>query len=131
MNWPKSTFYNRFLPKETLYRNKKFTEAEKSLLVDNIEKIIWSYKISPDTLNLQPSSLLELQVFTITTKDLYFDDKALVLIDQAIPFPVIFLVENNSKQKAFSVYYEDFSKKTKPLDTFSTSWQSSLNFSLD
>ena len=56
-----------------------------------MEKITWSYKLAPETINLPATkSVTEIQVFQIKLKEVKVSDEVLRAVDLAIPFPIIF-----------------------------------------
>ncbi|MFC1509800.1 DUF4391 domain-containing protein [Candidatus Omnitrophota bacterium] len=57
------------LPKNKIFEHASPTSAVKKLFVREVEKIIWSYKLSPETINLPAKvGILEIQIFTIILK---------------------------------------------------------------
>ena len=65
----------------------------KSLFVEQVDQILWAYKLSANTLNIpQTSEVSEIQVFSVKLKGDSIDDSVLKAIDLAIPFPILFEV---------------------------------------
>ena len=49
---PKSTEFNRRIPKQKFYENIDVSPALKRVFVEQIKIIYWRYKIAPSTVNL-------------------------------------------------------------------------------
>jgi len=63
-----------------------------------VGKISWSYKLSPETINLPArGSLQEIQVFTIELKTGTLKYDVLQAIDKAIPSPILFVLNFGNK----------------------------------
>ena len=68
-NFPKQAAFGRKLPKSKIYEYASPTSKVKEMFVRQVEKIIWSYKLSPETINLPvKGGVQEIQVFTIVLK---------------------------------------------------------------
>ena len=66
----------------------------------NKYKIIWSYKLSPETLNLPAKGGVdEIQIFTLILKNENLKNDVLAAIDKAIPSPIIFILRLESRIK--------------------------------
>ena len=90
-SFPKSAVVGRVLPKSKIYEHSKARSQLKNLFVEQIEQIIWQYKLAPETIHLpaQPD-VAEIQLFTVVLKVPECSPKVLDCIDRAIPFPIIF-----------------------------------------
>ena len=91
VKYPAQAAYGRTLPKNKLYAHSRASTRLKNLFVQQVEQIVWQFKLAPETINLpaQPA-VPEIQVFGIQLKtpELSFD--VLRAIDQAVQFPIIF-----------------------------------------
>lgn len=91
VHYPPQAAFGRALPKNKLYAHSHAGTRLKSLFVQQVEQIVWQFKLAPETINL-PSrpAVSEIQVFAIQLKtpELSFD--VLRAIDQAVQFPIIF-----------------------------------------
>ncbi len=100
---------------------------------DEIEKIIWTNKISPETLNIAASEYQELQVFDIYLKGADISLSVLKHIDSCIPYPILFIAYKSDEQKAVIAHKEASLKvaDTMKVDIyFDTGWQQKLNLEL-
>lgn len=104
---PKSTEYGKRIPKQTFYAKLTLAPEVKRALAEQINTIIWSNKISPETINLAPSETVkEIQVFMIRLNQATLDARILPLIDKQIPYHIVFVLEYNNRQQAWVCYKE-------------------------
>lgn len=114
--YPKQAEFNRVVPKGKIYEHAKASKRLKQLFVDQVEEIIWKYKLSPETTNLPASgSINEIQVFEIRLRTREFEPDLLQAIDKAIPFPLAFQLMDESKA-CFAVAYK------RPSEADSSKW---------
>ena len=63
---PETARFGRILPKKTLWEKAGMTPALQRYMTEEIERIRWAYKLSPDTMNLAPGKeVKEIEVFEI------------------------------------------------------------------
>jgi hypothetical protein len=63
----------------------------KDLFVEQVEQIVWRYKLAPETINLPAKpGVPEIQVFAIQLKTPELHRDVLRCIDGAVQFPIIF-----------------------------------------
>lgn len=104
---PKSTEYGKRIPKQTFYAKLTLAPEIKRAFAEQISAIIWSNKISPETINLAPSETVkEIQVFTIRLNQATLDARILPLIDKQIPYHIVFVLEYSNRQQAWVCYKE-------------------------
>ena len=90
-NYPETTVLKRVIPKSRIYAQIGSTKSLKDQFINEVEKITWSYKLAPETVNLPATkSVTEIQVFQIKLKEVKVSDEVLRAVDLAIPFPIIF-----------------------------------------
>ncbi len=113
LNFPKTTEFNKRIPKEKFYENLNVTPALKKCFVDQIKSIYWCNKIAPSTTNLSQGKIVtEIEVFEIKLKDGFLDEAVLRQIDKEIPYHIIFLLEYEGKYQAWTAYKEESSGNT-------------------
>ncbi len=126
--YPKKSHFGRVLPKNKIYANAKITASLKKKFVEQIDKIVWEYKLSPETINLPAKkNAPEIEIFTITLRQPDLREDVLRAIDNAIPFPIIYelVCERQIKMKAaFKRPSEGDSTKWVTETYFETDWQS-------
>lgn len=122
-NLPHTAKVNRVIPKNAFdaYTNSK----QKKLFTDLILRITWQQKLSPDTVNLEAKEILEIQIFKIELKVREEIQSLLDIINKAIPYNIIFIVEESD-----AIYLSTSTKHPHPVNadnsvidwTFRTSW---------
>ncbi|MCD8160526.1 MAG: DUF4391 domain-containing protein [Clostridiales bacterium] len=104
---PKSTEFNRRIPKQKFYENLTITPALKKQFVDAIKIIYWRNKIAATTMNLAPGKVVtEIEVFEIRLNTQGLDEAVLRQIDREIPYHILFLLEYNKQYQAWIGYKE-------------------------
>lgn len=104
---PKSTEFNKRIPKQKFYENLSVTPAIKTAFTEQIKIIYWRNKLAATTLNLAPGKLVtEIEVFEIRLTSPDLDEDILRLIDREIPYHILFLLEYDGKYQAAMGYKE-------------------------
>lgn len=133
MDLPASTVVNRFVPKEKFYSKTEVSPKVRQLFISEIEKVTWSNKIAPTTLNISSGKLLELQVFEILLKSHDISESVLRHIDKHIPYPILFIIKRDSSVKAAISFKEQNQRveNNMKVDTyFSTNWSTDIDLQL-
>jgi len=103
--YPEKCRFGRKIPKSKFYENANFNTKHKNKFINQIDKIVWQYKLAPDTLNLDATDVVpEIQVLDIFLKTKEIDQVMLELIDKAIPLPIIFQIYQEDKIKIKAAY---------------------------
>jgi hypothetical protein len=104
-DYPTKARFGRKIPKSKLYENASVNTKLKDKFVNQIEKIVWQYKLAPDTLNLDATNKVpEIQIFNIYLKAKEVDQALLEVIDKAINYPIIFQIHKGNKVKIKAAY---------------------------
>lgn len=104
---PKSTEFNKRIPKQKFYENLSVTPAMKTAFTEQIKIIYWRNKLAATTLNLAPGKMVtEIEVFEIRLTSPDLDEDILRLIDREIPYHILFLLEHDEKYQAAMGYKE-------------------------
>lgn len=104
---PKSTEFNKRIPKQKFYENLQVTPALKRFFVDQIKVIFWKNKIATTTINLaEGKDVTELEVFEIKLNGQELDESVLKQIDREIPYHILFLLQYENKYQAWIGYKE-------------------------
>jgi len=130
---PASTKVNRFVPKEKFYSKTTMSPKLRQQFTDEIEKITWTNKISPDTLNITAGDYAEIQIFEIGIKGSNVSTSVLKHIDTYIPYPILFIINRSSTSKAVISYKENAIRNQNNMKVdsyFETGWQQNLNLEL-
>ena len=121
--YPKQAAFGRVLPKNKIYEHSSATTRLKVSFVQQVEKIVWQYKLAPETINLPAKfGVPEIQVFSVTLKTPDLSIDVLRCIDLVVQFPIIFELHFEGKTQVIASY-----KRPNELD--SVSWQLSDYFS--
>ncbi len=104
---PKTTEFNKRIPKQKFYENLSVTPAIKKAFTDQIKIIYWRNKLAATTLNLAPGEqVTEIEVFEVRLASPDLDENVLRLIDREIPYHILFLLEYDGKYQAAIGYKE-------------------------
>ena len=125
LNFPKSTEFNKRIPKQKFYENIAVTSAMKRAFVEQIRIIYWRNKIATTTLNLAAGGqVTEIEVVEVRLSAPELDESVLRQIDREIPYHILFLLEYEGKYRAVIGYKEVAAGKTafKVDRYYSTDW---------
>lgn len=104
-DWPRAAAFGRVIPKTKIYEHAEANTTLKDLFVREVDQIVWSHKLAPETINLSATKQVsEIQVFRITARTATLDAAVLRAIDKAIPFPLIFEVANGGRVRLAAAY---------------------------
>lgn len=123
IKFPEYAKVGRIVAKENFYNG--IDTTTKNLFQSEILRITWEYKLAPNTINLPAKKWPEIEVFRISLKNSEVPEKVLKAIDSVIPYPILFLIEKGTVEKAVISYKEQSQKDENfaKVDTyFSTGW---------
>ena len=104
---PKTTEFNKRIPKQKFYENINVTPALRRIFVEQIKVVYWRNKIAPSTINLEAGNdVTEIEVFEVKLNRVPLDVSVLRQIDKEIPYHIIFLLEYEGKYQAWTAYKE-------------------------
>ena len=104
---PKSTEFNRRIPKQKFYENLTVSPTLKRIFVEQIRVIWWRNKIAPATMNLAAGeAVTEIEVFEVCLSTPQLDEAVLRQIDKEIPYHILFLLGYEGKYQAWTAYKE-------------------------
>lgn len=104
---PKTTEFNKRIPKQKFYEHINVTPALRRIFVDQIKVVYWRNKIAPSTINLEAGNdVTEIEVFEVKLNRVPLDVSVLRQIDKEIPYHIIFLLEFEGKYQAWTAYKE-------------------------
>lgn len=120
---PETTKVQRIIPKNTFdsYTNSQ----QKKLFTEKIIRITWMQKISKETVNLPSNEINEIQIFRIELKAKDDISAILEIIDRAIPYHIIFIVEygNDIYLSTSKKHASPINENTSVIDwTFKSDW---------
>lgn len=105
---PKSTEFNRRIPKQKFYENISVSPTLKRVFIDQIKVIYWRNKVAATTMNLAAGEVVtEVEVFEVKLNSPQLDSSVLKQIDKEIPYHIIFLLEYDGKYQVWTAYKEE------------------------
>lgn len=114
--FPAKAAFGRALPKEKIYAHTKPSRALRDRFVSQVSRIVWQYKLAPETTNLPARpGVPEIQIFDVILKNGELSEDVLRCIDKAIPFPIFFRLVFEDRVKVISAY-------KRPSDADSAKW---------
>lgn len=118
-NLPNICLVNKIIPKKTFYDKINMSLNLKREFIDLIDKIIWMYKIAPETYEIPKTDKIEeLQIFEIILKKREKPKKAISLISKLIPYPILFIIK----------YQNDFCYSIKVQEIYYSDWNEYIDF---
>lgn len=120
---PHTTKIQRVIPKNAF--DEYTTAKQKKLLADLVSRITWLNKLSTGTINLNSNEIKEIQLFRVELKVKAEVQAILNIIDRAIPYNIIFIIEYGQEN-----YLSTSAKHPHPVNennavidwTFKTDW---------
>ena len=114
--YPQQAAYGKVLPKNKIYQHARPTRRVQQLFVDQVKRIVWQYKLSPETTNLPARpGVPEIHLFTIELKAGELDEAVPRCIDKAITFPIFYEIVFEDRIKEMAAY-------KRPSDADSSKW---------
>ena len=124
---PKSTEFNRRIPKQKFYENISVSPTLKRVFIDQIKVIYWRNKVAAATMNLAAGA-------TVTKLNgQQLDESVLRQIDKEIPYHILFLLEYEGKYQAWTAYKEAAVSRTNAFKVgtyYHTDWLSETELPL-
>jgi hypothetical protein len=125
IEFPAKAAFGRILPKEKIYAHARPGKAIREKFVAQISKIVWQYKLSPETVNLAAKKgVPEIEIFDLHLKTSEPDEAILLCIDKAIPFPLFFRLIYEAQIKTVAAF-------KRPSDADASKWVVEGYFSSD
>ena len=104
---PKSTEFNRRIPKQKFYENLDVSHALKRIFVEQVKTIYWKNKIATSTTNLtEGSNVTEIEILEIKLNNAELSEQLLRQIDKEIPYHILFLLSKDDKYQVWIGYKE-------------------------
>lgn len=121
---PSKAVLHRVVPQKKFYGKAHLSTALKAKAAEQIEQIIWLARLAPDTINVAPGNAVEeIQVFHLMLRAPEPDPSVLKLIEEAIPYRIVFILEYQGKKRLLTYYKEDKAKGgTRVRCAFSSDW---------
>lgn len=133
---PKSTEFNKRIPKQKFYENLKAPPALRRAFAEQIRLIYWRNKLAASTLNVLPGeTAAEIEIFEIRLQTPQLDEAVLKQIDTVIPYHILFVLTCGGRVQAWIGYKETASSGSvsKVNRYYHTEWlaEDELRFEID
>lgn len=110
---PKTTEFNKRIPKQKFYENLDVSPALKKVFVDQVKAIYWRNKIATTTVNLAPGTdVTEIEVFEVKLNSQMLDEGMLRQMDKEIPYHILFILEYQKQYQVWIGYKEAIASGT-------------------
>ena len=119
INLPKSCLVNKFIPKKVFYEKSNINQITKEEFINIVDKIIWLYKLSPETTGINKTEdIEEIEVFHIELKEKVIPKNVIKAVTNSIQYKILFILK----------YNEEFCYLIKLEDIYYTKWNEEINF---
>ena len=126
LHLPKSTEFNGFVAKTNFYRRANITPKIHNFIEQQVDRITWSNKVAPTTMNISSGDVVEFQVFHIQLKTPDLDNVVPIFIQKSVPHPILFVISGARGVRAVAVTKNADSKPV----IIATDWKPSLSLEL-
>lgn len=127
LNFPKSTEFGKKVPKEKFYSRLEMNTAMKRFCTEDIEQIVWRYKLAPSTLNVSVGiKVLEIDVLEVNLKRKDYAQVGFEFIDKNLPHHIVFMLTCGSEVQLlinFKEAIENRAGKFKITANYKTNWK--------
>jgi hypothetical protein len=123
--YPPSTRFGKAVPKTRIHAAASSNKRLRELFTAQVADIVWSYKLSPETLHLPVRhGIAEIQVFSLHLKSPQLDPAILRTLDRAIPFPLLVEIHHGEFIRFAATY-------KRPSEADAAKWVIEASFLLD
>ena len=129
--YPEHSLVERILPKNKIYGHAQPNRATRQRFVNEVDQIVWRYKLAPETVHLPAKAgVEEIQVFDVALKTGELREDVLRTIDRAIPSLLFFELTFQGRVRFAAAYKRMAAKagsKQPVVDAyFQTPWQDAV-----
>ena len=101
LRYPETTLFGKTVPKKYFYDQLEVSARMKQRFVNDIEEIVWLYKLAPTTLNVQKGEQIgEKEIVYLLTSFFKF-------INQKIPHHIVFILQYGDSYRLLIQYGQD------------------------
>lgn len=137
LHFPTETIVDSVVPKTKFYRFMEVNPRMKAHFVNDVTRIDWLYKLSPDTLNVTATDdVKEIEVFVATLKDGDCPTDLFTFIDTNMPRHLVFILQHGNNSMLL-INYKQWKDEThtqfRITQMFASPWvpTSSLQLNID
>jgi hypothetical protein len=135
LNFPKSTVFNKRIPKQKFYEKLSVSSHLEQQFVKEIDSIYWKNKLSPETLNTSVGAhVTEIEIFELTLKEQNISKTIIETIDREIPYHLVFVLRFMDLAQIWISYKENSKNredKFKVDSYYRTDWVKYEDLSLE
>ena len=107
LGFPRTTEYNKRVPKQKFYENIDISPALKRAFVEQIRLIYWRNKLAASTMNAaEGKAVTEIEVLELKLYQPSLDEAVLRLIDTSLSYHILFILEYDGRYQAWISYKE-------------------------
>lgn len=115
---PKKCYVNKFLPKKIFYEKIAISPSVKEEFTNQVDRITWLYKISPDRIGISTTNNVEeIEVFKLDLKEKIIPKNVIKVITKGVPYKILFLLK----------YNEEYCYLLKIDDIYNLEWNKDIN----
>ena len=108
LRYPETTLFGKTVPKKYFYDQLEVSAKMKQRFVNNIEEIVWLYKLAPTTLNVQKGEQVgEIEIMLCPLKDVDCPVDVFKFISQKIPHHIVFILQYGNSYRLLIQYGQD------------------------
>ena len=126
LHLPRSTEFNKFVAKTNFYKRANMTPKIHNFIEQQVDRITWSNKVAPTTMNISSGEVVEFQVFHIQLKTPDLDNAVPIFIQKSVPHPILFVISGARGVRVIAVTKNADSKPV----IVATDWKPSLSLEL-
>ena len=121
LQYPDTTLFGKTVPKKMFYDQLDVNAKMKQRFVNDVEEIIWLYKLSPNTLNVRAGEQVgEIEIMLCPLKDVECPVDMFKFISQKIPHHIVFILQFGNSYRLLIQYDKDtFVSPWCPIDELS------------
>jgi len=137
LHFPTETIVDSVVPKTKFYRFMEVNPRMKAHFVNDVTRIDWLYKLSPDTLNVTATDdMKEIEVFVATLKDGDCPTDLFTFIDTNMPRHLVFILQHGNNSMLlinYKQWKDDTHTQFRITQMFASPWvpTSSLQLNID
>ena len=135
LRFPQSTIVDSLVPKTKFYHFMEVNPRMKSHFVNDVARIDWLYKLSPDTLNVTASEdMVEIEVFVATLKQPDCPTDLFTFIDTHMPRHLVFILQyeaNSMPLINYKQWKDDTHTQFRITQMFASPWVPTTSLQLD
>ncbi len=108
LRYPETTLFGKTVPKKYFYDQLEVSAKMKQRFVNDIEEIVWLYKLAPTTLNVQKGEQVgEIEIMLCPLKDVDCPVDVFKFISQKIPHHIVFILQYGNSYRLLTQYGQD------------------------